>query len=147
MYNPLTIKESDPTEEFNGIWLNKTTGSLFVWAGKPVLIGFAEDGHLLKIDKFLAEFVHTEKRNEQEYSVTYEYGKIPLLILAEVENNGYEGSDISINLGGEYGCVYPQDKFVVVAQNGNMEIGLDLTIECEPTAGKIQVEITIISYE
>jgi len=147
MYNPIIIKTQDPINEFNGIWLNKESGALFVWADKPVLIGFAKDGHLLKVDNFSAEFEYTEKRNEQEYSITYEYGKVPLLILAKIENYIYQGSDISINLGGEYGCLSPQDKFVIVAQNGNVEIGSDLTIECEPTAGKISIVLTVISYE
>lgn len=147
MYNPLIIKEQDPEGEFVGLWLNKKSGCLFVWADKPVLIGFSEDGQVIKTDKFLAEFTHTERRNEQIYAVTYEYGKIPLIILAEVENDAYQGSDISIKLCGEYGSLSPQDKFVIVAQNGNVEIGSDLTIECEPTAGKISIELTVISYE
>ena len=147
MFNILTTKDTDPIESFNGIWHNGETGALWIWAKKPVLVGFSKDGKLLGIDVFEAEFTYTPQRNEQVYSLTYEYGKIPILMIAEVSDQDYAGGYIDVCLDSTYGLVDKDDTFVIVGQQGNVGIGSDLTIKCEPTKGSIKIKLTVISYE
>lgn len=146
MINIITERNHDPTEAFTNLWLNKDSGAIFVWSGKPVLIGYSKEGKLIVADVFEGEFVHTQVGNMQNYSVAYEYGKIPLIVLAMVESGDYTGSDVVISFGGEYGAVSADDKFVLVAQTGNMEIGKDVKMECHPESGRIHVTLTVISY-
>lgn len=147
MFNVLTPSKVDPTVAFNGLWHNEITGALWVWAKKPILVGFSKDGRILGTDVFEAEFKYTPQRNEQAYSVTYEYGKIPVLMIAEVTDEDYAGGYIEVCLDGTYGLLDEGDKFVIVGQQGNVGIGSDLTIKCEPSKGWIKVKLTVISYE
>ena len=145
MYNVLITREEDPEVEFGGLWHNKNSGAIWIWAGKPIMVGFSKDGMLVKADVFEADFVHTPIRNKQEYSVTYEYGKIPLIMIAEVD--GDDESEVTISLGSLYGVTDINDKHVIINPIGNVEIGANLTMECLPTQGHVKVKLTVISYE
>ena len=147
MFNILTTKDTDPIDSFNGIWHNGDTGALWIWANKPVLVGFSKDGKLLGIDVFEADFTYTPQINKKVNSFTYEYGKIPILMIAEVSDQDYKGGYIDVSLGSTYGLIDKDDKFVIVGQQGNVGIGSDLTIKCEPSNGYIKIKLTIISYE
>ena len=147
MFNVVTRSDKDPDKDFNGLWLNQTTGALFVWAKKAIRIGFAGDGKLISVDKFNVRFSHTSQRNKQEYDHEFDYDKVPLLVLAKVKSQDYEGSDIDVCFGSTYGTISAMEDFVIVNQTGNVELGECLSISCEPKAGSVEIELYVISYE
>jgi len=147
MFNVVTRSDKDPDKDFNGLWLNEITGALFVWAKKAIRIGFAGSGKLISVDKFNVGFLHTPQRNKQKYNYEFDYDKVPLLVLAKVKSEDYEGSDIDVCFGSLYGKISPTDDFVIVNQLVNIELGECLSISCEPKAGNIEIELYVISYE
>ena len=140
MYNAITRRDKDPTEEFANLWLNTKTGSAWIWDDKPVLIGMTKEGKTLSLDIFEAEFVFTPRRNEQKYFYDIDYDKIPILIIAEVEG---EGEIISI---GDYGEVEATEGKYIISQKGNFKLGSDLKLTCEPKK-LVKIKLYIISYE
>ena len=145
MFNILTPSKTDPTTEFNGLWHNESTGALWVWARKPVLVGFSKDGKMLGVDFFEATFNYTQRRNEIVDCIAYDYGKIPVVMIAEV--SGDDEALVEIHLGSLYGTVDLDDKFVIVGQQGNVGIGSELSFKCETRTGTVTVKLTVISYE
>jgi len=148
MVNILQKGKTDPVGEFVGLWLNETNGALFVWNGKPILIGFSKDGKVVVSKLFEMEFKYTPHRNEQKYEYLFDYDRVPMLVLADVEDDGYEGSSVGIWFGSLYGNIFPgDDTFSIVAQTGNVNIGEKLTVKCTPTAGSVTIKLYVLSYE
>lgn len=146
MFNIITEKTEDPQKEFSGLWLNKSSGSIWIWINKPVLLGFAKDSKMISIDEFSADFVFTARENKQQYEFDFEYSKLPSLIIATVKETDYVGGDISISFGDTYGMV-AGDGTWVVAQTGNAKVGENLKVSCVPTQGSTHIDLIVLSYE
>lgn len=151
MFNVVYRSNQDPNAPFNGLWLNESTGALFIWSEfhkKGIGVGYAKDGKIISVDKFDITFIHTLQKNKQKYKYTFDYGKVPMMVLAKIDTEDYNGSAIDICFGSCYGKIYPQDeKFIIVNPIGNVSIGEKLTVSCDPTAGSVVIELYIISYE
>jgi len=147
MYNAISRHTEDPTSEFNGLWLNETTGALYVWSGKPIKVGFSKDFVVVTADVFNIGFVHTPKRNDQDYLKKFEYNKMPLKVIADVKTYGYEGGDVDVCFGSLYAHVEPKDGIYVLGQNGNVALNGEMEVFCEPTRGRLDITLYVISYE
>jgi len=146
MYNIVTKKTEDPTEEFSGIWVNTQSGSIWLWADAPILLGHTGDGRMVRGDVFHADFMYEEKRNRQVYKYEFEYKGFPLLVVADVTTNAFLGTDAVISFGEEYGRVSEDGKFIL-AQYGNVRLGEKITIECTPEIGSMHVDLIVLTYE
>ena len=142
----VTKKDYDPTGEFTGIWYNKKSGSIFVWADKPVLIGHSEEGRKIRADVFDVEFVFEEKKNKQVYSYEFPYHGIPVRVVANVTQEKFTGTDMFIRIGEEYGAVGGEGHWLV-AQNMNMRIGDTIKISCQPSSGWRKAKVIVLTYE
>lgn len=146
MIQIITKRDKNPTKEFSGIWWNAKSGGLFVWTGKPVLIGHSKDGQVVRADVFKADFVFEEKKNLQKYKYEFDYHGLPMLVIAKVEKKDFDGTALTIDIGGSYGEV-EQEGVVLVMQRANVVLGEKLRLFCTPTKGSLSAEITILSYE
>jgi len=142
----VTKRDYDPTDEFTGIWFNTKSGSMFVWADKPVVIGHSEDGRKLRADIFDVEFVFEEKRNKQVYSYEFPYHGIPVRVVANVTQEKFSGTGMFIKIGEEYGEVTGEG-YWLVAQNMNMRIGNTIKISCQPSSGWRRAKVIVLTYE
>lgn len=146
MYNIVIKKDFDPVSEFSGVWFNRTNGTLWVWADRPVFLGSTHDGRMVVEDRFVGVFVFDERRNKQVYEYTFEYGKIPVKVLAVVTDYGFEGSPLEIFFGGRYGAVENEGTTLVV-QERNLTLDGKLKISCTPTKGSREVTVIVLGYE
>ena len=148
MYNVVTKKDEDPQKEFTGLWLNELTGGLWVWAKKPIRIGFAKDGHLLNVDVYVIDFVFTPAKNHQVFEYNFDYAKAPMMVLAQVETKDFEGSLAEVHFGNLYGTINAKnEEFVIVTPKDNVSLNGNLTVRCEPTKGEVKIKLFLISYE
>jgi hypothetical protein len=143
MYNIITNKDEDPKEEFQNLWLNTRTGTLFIWNKQPVIVGLSKQARVFTEDEFECEFVYTEKRNHRKKYFKFDYKKIPVNVVVETTQEYYEGSDIKISFGSLYG-IAPLGKTVL--RSDKFTPG-DLVVECDPTRGSVKVKISVLGYE
>lgn len=146
MIQIITKRECDPKEEFTGIWINKISGSIFIWADKPVVIGHAKDGKMVRADVFKCEFRHEGKRNLQKYEYEFDYAGLPVLVVARVEDFDFLGGSVGIYFGDKYGSVESAGDWLV-AQDGNVRLGEKLKIRCVPEKGIRNADIIVLTYE
>ncbi len=146
MFNIITRKTEDPQDEFGGIWLNKESGSIWIWDGKPLLLGFTKEGKLVSAKTFTAEFVFTDREKNQKYEYEFDYKGFPISVITNVEKNDYQGTEVLIDIGGEYGAV-SQEGTVLVQQRANVCLGDKIKLSCKPTRGRLKIELTVLSYE
>jgi len=146
MIQIITKYDYDPTEEFTGIWFNEQSGSLWVWADNPILLGFTKEGTMVRADVFSADFVFTPTRNKQKYKWEFDYHGIPMLVVASVTSDNFTGGEVIISFGNWYGDV-DQDGDFIIAQLGNVKLGAKLLLECVPTEGSRHIDLTVLTYE
>ena len=147
MYNVIHKSDKDPTSEFNNIWLNERTGALYIWSGRPVKIGFAKDSVLLCADVYDLEFRHNPSIMNQKYSYKYEYNKVPLRVIVDIESFDYKGDDLVVRFGNDYGSVKVENGTYILSQKDNVRLNGKMEFLCKPLSGLAEVKIYVISYE